>query len=131
MFIGQTSNPLDQSRAVIKDADCDPTVSVGDWVYTLNGICYKAIANDFSKCNVLGVIERKPVATKCDVRFFGLSDRIFSGLDETKLYYLSDVTSGAMQDSPVTTSGNYLLSLGLPFGTDRFVVNIKERTKRS
>lgn len=123
-----TSNP----RAVIEDVTCDSGVIVGDWLkMTSGGTAIKAQADSSSNSNVIGLCISKSEPTKCNIRFNGVSEAIFSSLDLTKSYRLSPNVAGAMQTGVVTTSGQVDLVLGKPFSTTEFFVNIEEGVIRT
>ena len=56
---------------------------------------------------------------------------IFSGLDETKEYYLSDAIAGEMSSTPPTASGSIMIRVGQPFGTTNLLVIKGMRTVRA
>lgn len=122
-FIGQTSLPFDE-RLVLRNVPCDPSVSAGDWVrMDGTGTAVKAQADSFSNSNVIGLAEEKPSSSTVNILVLGISKPIFTLLDETKEYYLSASTAGAMAVAPVPTgSGEVVLKVGQPFSINRFVV---------
>lgn len=130
-IIGQTIS----TPGIILTVECDASVSIGDWIrLDAMGIAYPAQADDINNSNVIGVAESKPATTVCSVRVSGVTQEIFSGLDTTKEYFLSDTSPGDMvvQGGAIpTASGSIVLKLGKPFSDKRFVINIGDRIKRA
>lgn len=123
-FIGSTS-AIDNSKANtrLSDVDCDSGVNVGDWVYMDSfGVAQKAIATSLLTSNCIGVVEQKISSTKCVIRFLGLSEGIFAGLDTAYEYFLSETVAGAMTTTPPVLSGSFNLRLGQPYSATRFLV---------
>lgn len=121
-FIGQTISTIGAPDLVIHNVPCDPSVIVGDWVRMSGGIAIKAIADDVDNSNVLGLVEFKGSSTTANVRVLGVSEAIFTGLDETKEYFLSDSTAGEMTTTPPTADGHVIVRVGQPYTSDRFLV---------
>jgi hypothetical protein len=134
-FVSQTSLPTATPDIVIKSVTCDSTVIVGDWVrMDSSGIAIKAIADGLGNSNVIGLVEEKIDSTTCNIRVLGVSLEIFTGLDVTKEYFLSDADAGEMVEqgpSVPTASGHINLKLGQPFSTTRFLVLKGMRIERS
>jgi hypothetical protein len=86
------------------------------------GTAIKAIANSLDNSNVLGLVEQVNDDSTCTVRINGVSEPIFSGLDEALEYYLSDSVAGAITVVAPTASGTVVLKLGQPFDTERLIV---------
>jgi hypothetical protein len=122
-FIGQTSFPVSARDATkLEGITCEATAEIGHWVRMSGGIAVRALADSFNNSNIIGVIEAKSNSTTCTIRFLGETDSIFSGLDETKEYYLSDVNPGEMTTAVPTTSGHIILKVGQPVTTTEFLV---------
>lgn len=124
-FIGQTTIDFSQfpPNTVLQPVDCDASVYVGAWVrMTSLGIAVNALADSIVNSNVIGVCEAKLSATSCVVRFLGQTSDIFSGLDVTKEYFLSDTVAGDMTTTPPTASTHIVLKVGQPFSALSFVV---------
>lgn len=122
-FVNQTSLPFDvyPPNAIIDGVACEPDVFVGALVRMESDIARNALADDESNANVLGIVEAKSGTTVCVIRFFGLSGEIYTGLDETKEYFLSDTDAGEMITTPPTASGHIVLKIGQPFSSTRFL----------
>lgn len=132
-FIAQTSL-LDAGKANARlgNVDCDSGVNVGDWVYIdSSGIAQKAIATGLIPSNVIGIVEIKQSSVKAQVRFSGLTELIFVGLNPTSEYFLSDSVAGTMTvDIPILGSGNYIVHLGKPLSSTVFLIMQTMRLKR-
>lgn len=116
-------NPSGNSaNAILTGVPCDPSVSIGDFVRMDGGTAVKAIASSFEDSNVLGLVELVNGDNTCTVRINGVSEPIFSGLDETVEYYLSDSTAGAITDTAPTASNHVVIKLGQPFDSERLIV---------
>jgi hypothetical protein len=116
-------NPAGNSaNAILTGVPCDATVVVGDFVRMDGGTAIKAIANSLDNSNVLGLVEQVNDDSTCTVRINGVSEPIFSGLDEALEYYLSDSVAGAITVVAPTASGTVVLKLGQPFDTERLIV---------
>jgi hypothetical protein len=117
-----------QEGLVIRNVNCAVNVFVGAAVYMDdNATAHLAIANDYDKSNVVGIVEQKISTDICDVRFLGLTDKIYVGLDVAKEYYLSDEFAGLLTYIAPTQSGHIRLKLGQPFSTTEFVFVKGER----
>lgn len=122
-LLSSAFNPAGNSaNAVLTGVPCDPSVVTGDFVRIDSGIAVKALADSFENSNVLGLAEVVNGDGTCTVRINGVSSSIFSGLDETLEYYLSDVTAGAITDEAPTASGHVVIKLGQPFDSQRLIV---------
>lgn len=106
---------IDSSSSVLYDIPCDPTVYIGSAVRILaSGTAVNALADSIANHNVIGIVENKSGFTLCDIRVSGITNEIFTGLDVTKTYYLSDTIAGAIQTTVPTISGHVKLKLGQP-----------------
>ena len=122
-FVGVPSSNSD-AGTVILGVSCDSDTYVGAAVYMLSDVAKNAIATSMSTSNVVGIIEAKSSPIKCDIRFLGVTEEIFSGLDESKIYYLSDVTPGLISTIPIQNiTGHVVLVLGQPFSSKKFLVS--------
>jgi hypothetical protein len=111
----------DVSNAVLYNIPCDATVYVGAAVILdASGTAFNALADDISTSNVLGVVENKTGILSCDVRVSGITENIYTGLDVTKEYYLSDTIAGGLQTTVPTDSGHVKIKLGQPASATRF-----------
>jgi len=119
------------SRNVLFDVDCDASVSIGDAVRMSSGTAINAQADSMANSNVIGVVESKSSTVKCDIRVSGVTaGNIFSGLDETKEYYLSDGTAGLITETIPTAPGSIMLRIGQPFDSSNLLVIKGLRTVR-
>ncbi len=122
-------SPPDPS--IIKNTPCDNTVYVGSFVrVNSSGVAINAIANDYDNSNVIGIVENKNTLFNCDIRISGITSPIFSALDTTKDYYLSNTVSGAMTETIPTTTGHIKLKLGQAFSDTKFLFSKGERVVR-
>lgn len=130
-FIGQTSlfQPRDATKLV--GVPCEASAQVGHWVRMSSGTAVRAQADVFANSNVIGVIEEKSSPTVCTIRFLGETLDIFTGLDETKEYYLSEITPGEMTTIPPTTPGNIIIKVGQPVTATAFLVLKGTRIQRA
>jgi hypothetical protein len=131
-FISQTGTATSDDSILISDVDCEPSVLVGNWVRMNSlGVAVNALANNKANSNVIGLVEAKSGNTKCTIRVIGLSSVVFTGLDTSEEYYLSDVNPGQMTTTPPTAPGTFVVRLGQPFSSNRFLINRSIRFKRS
>ena len=131
-FISQTLTPQSTPDMVLLNVPCDPSVNVGDWVrMDGTGTAIQAIADSLANSNVIGLVEFKPSITSCNIRVLGVSEPLFVGLDETKEYYLSNTTAGAMDLTVPVTSGHIVLKVGQPYDSQRLLVLKGTRMQRS
>jgi len=131
----QSNNPpsLDGGSAgiLLKNVPCDASVYVGAAVKMVAGVAYNALADSLANSNVIGCVQAKPSTTTCDIRVTGKTIPAFVGLDETKEYFLSDVTPGLLTVTAPTSSGTIVLKLGQPFSSTEFVFYKGERFQRA
>ncbi len=122
----------EQVGLVLFDLDCDSTVFVGAVVYfRSNGLLYNALADDITTSNVIGICTKKGTTTTCDVRVNGVTGELFTGLDVTKQYYLSDINEGRLSTTIPTDSGHVVMNIGQPMTDKKLVVNRKLVTVRA
>jgi hypothetical protein len=113
---------------VIPDVVCDSSVYVGAMVYiAADNKAYNALAVGLTSSNVIGLVEAKPTPTTALVRCSGVSSALYSLLDPTKEYFLSDLVSGGITTTPPTISGHIMLKVGQPFSNTTFLFNKKDR----
>ena len=109
---------------ILLNVPCDASVIITDAVRMSSGLAVKAQADSVANANLIGIVQAKSSPTLCDIRVTGVSPTIFSGLDETKEYFLSAVTAGTIVDTPDSAgAGQVVLRVGQPFGLDQFLVN--------
>lgn len=116
---------------VIENIACDITVYEGAAVRIDSGTVYNALADSLANSNVLGIVEEKLNDTTCNVRVMGVTLDHYTGLDETKEYFLSDTVAGALTTTVPVTTGHVRLKLGQPFDSERFVFMKGERVVRT
>lgn len=116
----------------LSNVACDASVYVGSAVRFSSGILINAIATTKDNAQVIGVVESKPTSTEANIRLLGVTIPVFTGLDTTKDYYLSDIVAGGVTTSIPTTSGHVVACLGKPASETTFFVNISnEKTVRA
>lgn len=116
-------NSLSGANVVLTDVPCNSSVYVGAAVrMTSGGTAVNAQGNSISNANVIGIVEEKSSTTICNIRVLGVSSSIFSGLDVTKEYYLSDSIAGLITTTIPTASGSVMLKLGQPFSSTEFLI---------
>ena len=120
-----------QSEVVLYNVPCDPTVYVKAAVKMIGGTAFNALADSLANSNVIGVVESKPSSTLCNIRVLGVSPGIFSGLDETKEYFLSDTVDGEITTTVPTASGHIILRVGQPFSGTKLLVLKGVRIERA
>lgn len=115
-------------NVVLADVDCEASVYVGSAVImNSSGVAVNALADGIPNSNVIGIVQSKSSAIKCDIRVSGVTPEIFSGLVVESEYYLSDTINGGIVVTPTTTSGHIRLKLGQPFSSTRLMVMKGER----
>ena len=116
---------------IISNTACDASVSVGDIVRVDSATFVKAIATSEINSNVIGICISKPTSITCNVQTHGLTPAIFSGLDVTKNYLLSDSVSGALTYTAPTASGSIVIPIGRAYSATRFVIIIGQQLERA
>jgi len=120
------------SNVILTNVDCEATVFVGAAVIMQSGgIAKNAIADSLANSNVIGIVESKSSSILCNIRVLGTTSAIYTGLDVTKEYFLSDTVAGELVTTVPTTSGHVVLKLGQPFSATDFVVLKGQRTVRA
>jgi hypothetical protein len=120
------------SNIVIPNVECETSVYVGAAVVTnSSGVARNAIADSLANSNVLGFVESKSSTDRCTIRVIGLTGSIFTGLDVTRDYYLSDTVPGGIQIVAPSTTGHVKLKLGQPFSASQFTIIKGERVLRA
>lgn len=121
----------DLSNALLIDIPCDATVYIGAVVRISAGIVYNALADSVSNSNVIGIVEAKSSSTICTVRVSGITENIFSGLDDTKVYYLSSTVAGLITVTPPSATGEVMIRLGVPYTATSLVIDKGTRVIRA
>jgi len=116
------SNNGEDAGTIIPNVSCDTDVYVGAAVYRLGGVAKNGIATSSATSNIIGIVESKQTANICTLRVAGVTGDIFSGLDETKEYYLSDTVPGLISTAAIQNITGYIvLKLGQPYDSGRFL----------
>ncbi len=118
------STPSSNANVVLTNVPCDPSVIVTDAVKMVAGVAYQAQADAVGNSNLIGIVQSKSSSVLCDIRVTGITPPIFTGLDETKEYYLSTSTAGLVVDETIATggAGSVIIRVGQPFSsTEMFV----------
>lgn len=118
---------------VIENATCDSSVLIGNVVRmdVSSGSVHNALASNITNANVIGICISKSSATTCNVQITGVTSGVFSSLDLSKNYFLSDSTPGALTTSPPTAAGSIVLIVGKPYTTTRFIIHLGNPIRRS
>ena len=99
----------------IVSAVANEDINAGELVYLFDDggtvKCAKAIATDPSKAAVGFVKESAASGSTVNVYFEGVIGGL-SGLTVGSVYFLSDTTAGAVQDTPPTVAGHYIQRVG-------------------
>lgn len=134
--IHNASTPFQQqaqenTNVTIENVPCLASVYVGAAVIMDGtGTANNALADSLANSNVIGIVESKSSTTVCTIRVIGVTSAIFSGLDVTKEYYLSDSVAGGISTTIPTASGHVVLRIGQPFSDEEFLVVRGQRTVR-
>ena len=123
------SNPT-SNALLLKNLECSPSTYVGAAVRFQGGIVTPALADSIENSNVLGIVE-EIFGNLAIVRTDGVSRSIYSGLDESREYFLSDTIPGGLTVDVPVTPGHIALKIGTPVGNDRFYVQKGVRVIRS
>jgi len=126
--------PADYTSTALGDntatgLSCDSGVQVGDVVYVNGSTIQKASALTYQSSLAVGIVVNKSGATTCDIATTGPIS-VLSGLDTSKKYFISETTAGALQTTPPTLSGSYVIQIGKPLGTTIFTIQIVRIVKR-
>jgi len=120
------------ANVVLPNVTCLASVFVGAVVIMdVGGFAKNAIANSLANSNIIGVVESKASTVLCNIRVIGVTDAIFSGLDVTKEYFLSDSVAGTMVNVAPIASGSVIIRVGQPFSATELLVNKGQRVVRS
>ncbi len=95
------------------------------------GKAWNALADSLTTSNILGIVESKQSSTTCNVRVLGVSGELFTGLDTTREYFLSDTVAGEISTTIPTDSGHIVLRVGQPFSATKFLVLKGQGTVRA
>lgn len=114
---------------IVFNLTCDSSVAVGDVVYVNGTTLFPAIATSYQTSLVVGIVTSKTGSSTCDIATTGPTNAL-SGLDTSKKYFLSETTAGALQTTPPTLSGSYVIQVGKPIATTIFTIQIQRIVKR-
>jgi hypothetical protein len=123
------SNPT-TNALLLRNLECAPDVFVGAAVRFENGIVTLALADSIANSNVLGIVE-EIIGNLALVRTDGISKSIYSGLDESREYFLSDTVPGGITSDVPVLAGHIALKIGTPVGNTRLYVQKGVRVIRS
>jgi len=116
---------------VLKDHICDISVYEGSFVYIESGIALNGLADDISTSRVIGVVEFKSSTTTCDIRIGGITEELFSGLDDNNNYFLSPTVVGGITLTAPTTSNNVVVKIGNPISDKIMLLGIQLKVIRA
>lgn len=123
----ETLYDIQSSIGLLLNIPCDPSVYVGAAVYiNQTGTLFPALATSENTSNVLGIVESIS-GSICNVRLFGISKDLFTGLDVTKQYYLSSTVAGALTDTAPSDNNAYKVVIGIPLDDKKLLVFKSER----
>jgi hypothetical protein len=123
---------LSSANIVLLNVDCEASVYIGAAVVVnASGVARNALADSTANSNVLGIVQAKASSVLCDIRVLGVSSAVYSSLDVTKEYYLSDSVAGEITTTVPTASGSVKIKLGQPFSSTEFLMSKGERTIRA
>jgi hypothetical protein len=131
LSITQASYPVDAAiitpdtaNVLLKNIVCESSVYVGAVIY-IDGTTNKAtnaLADSMDTSNVIGICESKPLTTLCNIRVLGVTGELFTSLDVTKEYFLSNTVAGGIQTTAPSTSGHIMLKVGQPMDDKKLLV---------
>lgn len=102
--------------------NCASGISVGDAVYIdSSDNIVLADASNSSLYPCIGIVKSKPTATTAVVLYSG-EISTFSALTIGATYYLSDLLAGAIVDTPPSTAGSIIQSIGVAKNDTTLVV---------
>ena len=120
------------ANVVLIGVTCDSSVYVKAAVkMNVSGVAFNALADSEANSNVIGLCVKKLSTTKCNIRVLGVTAPLFTGLDPTKTYFLSDTVEGEITTVVPTASGHVVLPLGQPFSGTEFFIKKEIRQVRS
>lgn len=107
----------------------DYYTAIGSVVYVdSSGVMQKAIATSSTTANVIGIISKKPLSDKSNIKHAGTIEGVFTGLTIGADYYLSATTAGAITTS-VPSSGNYKIKIGTAIKSNVLLIRIGEMSQ--
>jgi hypothetical protein len=109
----------------------DASVAIKDVVYSDGGVIKSAIASTVLLSGALGICVAKLSPTSATIVFAGRIEGLFTGLDDSKDYFLSPTVAGAITTTVPTAPGEIILRIGRAIGSTIFVVQIGSRLQRA
>jgi len=116
---------------LIKNVPCDASVYVGAACVIVGGVVFNGKADTYANSLIKGICESKSEPTLCVLRTGDVSGEIFSGLDPTKQYFLSETTAGLITPTVATGAGHFIAPIGRPFNDKKLIVEIGNRYQRA
>lgn len=110
---------------------CEATVAVKDVVRSDVGVIKRALADSIANSGAIGICIAKTSPTVCTILFAGQVKLLFTGLDDTKDYFLSPTVPGGLTTTVPVGAGNVILRIGRAMGADRLIVQIGSRIQRA
>ena len=122
---------LTSANIVLNNVPCESSVFVGAAVYMqASGIAKNAIATSIGQSNVIGIIQEKPELNLCNIRVIGVTPPVFTGLDVSKEYFLSDSVAGGVVTIAPSLSGHIVLRIGQPYSATEMLFIKGQRAVR-
>ena len=118
------------ANVFITNVACHSSVYVGAIVRMSSTTAVNALADTEGNSNMIGICETKLSTNVCNIRVLGVSGELYSSLDVTKEYYLSDSVAGGITTSIPTTSGHIVLKIGQPYTDKKLLVLKGQRSVR-
>jgi hypothetical protein len=116
------TSAVDAQGIIIPNISCDVSVYVGSVVYlNSSSIAFNAIATSITTSDIFGIVESKETTILCSVRVLGVSSSLYSLLDVSKSYYLSDTTAGGITSAAIGP-GNIIMPIGRPYTSTRILL---------
>jgi len=135
--MGVSKTPVKQlgsfTSSTLQSVAVDASVYVGAVVLMSGGTFINAIATSKAASHVFGICTSKSSSTVGDVLLpGGITDGIYSSLDLTKEYFLSDSVAGGIAVPPVPTTAGYTVwVIGKPYTTTRLLFMPELRVVRA
>jgi hypothetical protein len=108
-----------KGRDVLYDFPIESNAVVGDVVRISGNVAVRAIADTSLNARAIGIVE-KTLYGFSNIRISGISDEVYSGLNPSIDYYLSDTEAGKL----VTTPPSIEVKIGVPVSSTRLVIKI-------
>lgn len=136
LVLSSGSSALSSTGLVINNASFSGSAALGDWVRaTSSSVFVPALADSVSNSNVVGVIETIVNASTSNaigtIRVLGVTSAIFSSLNPTQEYFLSDTNAGKITTTIPTAARHVVVRVGQPVSATQFLVLKGTRIIRS